>query len=470
MTKNSFYILLFLFITSSKSFSQNNQHINDVDFKNAQKVLKREIKKIIDETGIPSISLTLIKGDSIYWSAAFGYTNVKKKIPATINTIYSTGSNFKFVTATAIMQLAESNKLNIDLPINNYLGKDKIKDLSNKGTPVTIRHLLSHHSGLNGKIEIIPLWERKLPKTLKELASTIESDESPGINFKYCNHCYGLLGLIIEKVSGISFENYIIENILKPLQIKSENPITPTPKMIEELALPYKLDNNQPVPEKQSRFDVYPAGDIYLTTKEMSNFYIAQLNNGVYKGNSILNSESISEMQKPQFKSSYGFGIGTNGKYLSHSGGVPGFSTFFKAKTKAKVGVYIAANAGNTQTSLRIIGDLALRLMNGNKNIKNLPSLAKKDFTEINLEKEILTKYIGKYQLSKKFIINITLENKKIYAQATGQPKIRLFPYNKNNFFIKVIYAQIKFKIQKNKTIGLTLFQGGKEKYGNKIE
>jgi len=471
MIRISFIILFSIFITLNKSFSQVTQNNDNTNFEKTKKILKSEIKKILAETGIPSISLTLIKGDSIYWSDAFGFTNVKKKTPATSTTIYNTGSNFKFVTATAIMQLAESKKLNIDDPINNYLEKYQIEDFSNEGIPVTFRHLLSHHSGLLiDKVEIIPLWERKLPKTLGELASTIKSETSPGINFKYCNKCYGLLGLIIEKVSRMSFQDYIIKNIFKPLQIESKGPVIPTPNMIEELALPYSLKENQPIPVSQLRFDVYPAGDIYLTTQEMAHFYVAQLNNGIYKGQSILNPKSVSEMQKPQFKSTYGLGIKTNTKYLRHSGKVPGFSTYFKAEVATKTGVYIASNTGDAHAALKAIGNLALKLLNGNDKVTSLPSLAKQEFIKIELTKEVLKSYTGKYKLSPKFMIDITLEGRSLYAKATGQPKVKLFPYKKDSFFLKVIYAQVKFNTKKNVPIGLTLVQGENKKYGKKIK
>jgi D-alanyl-D-alanine-carboxypeptidase/D-alanyl-D-alanine-endopeptidase len=467
-------ILLFgLLLITSKSISQVNQSENNFDLEQSKKILTKEINKIIKETGIPSVSLSLIRGDTIIWSEAFGYANVKKKVPATNSTIYSTGSNFKFVTATAIMQLAEAGKLDIDDPINNYLGESTIDDLSSDGTPVTFRHLLSHHSGLTGPIEIIPVWERKLPKTLEKIASEISTEEPPGINFKYCNHCYGLAGLAIEKISGQSFQEYIVQHILEPLQIESKGPVIPTPSMVEELALPYALENNQSVPEYQSRFDVFPAGDIYLTAREMANFLIAQLNEGSFNGQSILNKSSISEMQKPQFESKYGLGTGViiidNKKFLQHTGGVPGFSTFFKAEPASKTGVYIASNAGGVQSILGEIGNLSLKLINGETNIDPLQSFAKKEFKEIQLTEELQKKYIGKYQLAPEFFITVTQEGKRLYGQATGQGKFELFPYEDDKFFLKVVDAQVKFNTENGIIIGLTLFQNGKTD-GKKIE
>ncbi|PIB28857.1 serine hydrolase domain-containing protein [Maribacter sp. 4G9] len=383
MNKILFLLLFSLFLISKNAISQVNQTENSFDLEQTKKRLTQEINKILKETGIPSISLALIKDDAIVWAEAFGYANVKKKLPATSSTIYSTGSNFKFVTATAIMQLAEAGKLDIDNPINDYLGESAINDFSGEGSPVTFRHLLSHHSGLKGPIEIVPIWERKLPKTLKEIALEISAEEPPGLNFKYCNHCYALVGLAIEKITGQTFQEYIIKHILEPLQIDSKGPVVPTPSMVEELALPYNLNNNnKSVPEYQYMFDVFPAGDIYLTAPEMANFYIAQLNQGSFKGQSILNSKSVRMIQKPQFGSDYGLGTGVIKKgniiYLRHTGGVRGMTTYSLLELTSKKGLYIASNAGDIRNILAEIADLSLKLINGETEIDPLPSFAKK--------------------------------------------------------------------------------------------
>ena len=472
---NKYILFLFgILLFSNKSVSQINQTKNQFNIEKTKKILSSEINKILKETGIPSISFSLIKGNSIVWSDAFGYTNVKKQVPATTATIYNTGSNFKFVTATAIMQIAERGMLDIDHPINDYLKELANDEFINNDKPITFRHLLSHHSGLKDvSPESIPVWERKSSKTLKTLTSRLIHKHPAGEKFEYSNSCYALLGFLIEKISGVSYQKYIVKNILKPLEIKSKGPVTPTPEMVEELALPYKLENNRSIPEYQSKLDFFPAGDIYLTPNEMAHFYIAQLNEGVYKGISILNPTSIVELQKRQFGSSYGLGIGVindnNGNYLQHSGGVPGFSTFFVAEKKSKIGVYISANAGSSHETLGVIANLALKLLNGDTNIKPLPSLAKKIYTEIQLSEALLKKYLGKYQIAPNFFIEITKKGKQLFGQATGQGKFKLFAYEKGKFFLKVVDAKVHFHIVDDKVKGLTFFQGRKTK-GIKIE
>jgi D-alanyl-D-alanine-carboxypeptidase/D-alanyl-D-alanine-endopeptidase len=363
------------------------------------------------------------------------------------------------------MQLAEIGKLDIDEPINKYLGESSINDLSSEGSPVTFRHLLSHHSGLKGPTSITRLWDRKLPITLKELASEISAEEAPGINFKYCNHCYALAGLLIEKISKQTFQEYIVEHILQPLKIESEGPLVPTPSMIEELALPYTIIDNRSIPEYQYRYNVFPAGDIYLTSPEMASFLVAQLNQGVFQGQVILNADSVAAMQQAQFRSAYGFGteviIDGDDKFLRHTGSVPGFTSFFKVDLNSKSGIYIASNTNKVRGILEAISNLSLKFLNGDNNIKPLESFARKVFEEIKLSENVLKKYLGIYEFSPDFIVSVTQEGTHLYAQATGQEEFELFPYGKDKFFLKAVYAQVKFNIRNEKVIGLTLFQNG---------
>jgi CubicO group peptidase (beta-lactamase class C family) len=449
-----------IFVTSPISHAEVG-----FDLQKTKKVITKEINKILEDTGIPSISLSLIRNDAIVWSNAFGYANVKKQDPASSSTIYSTGSTFKFITATAIMQLAEAGRLDIDDPVNKFLSESAIDDLSSEGKPVTFRHLLSHHSGLKGPTEITPLWDRKLPKTLAELASEISAEEAPGIHYKYCNHCYALAGLLIEKISKQSFQDYIVEHILKPLNIKSEGPVVPTPNMVEELALPYTLVNNRSIPEAQFRYDVFPAGDIYLTSAEMASFLVAQLNQGIFQGQEILNPESVAAMQEAQFRSTYGLGteviIDGDDKFLRHIGSVPGFTSFYKLDLNSKSGIYIVSNSHRVWDILEAISNLSLKLLNGDDNIEPLVSFARKVFEEIKLSENVLKEYLGVYQFSPTFFVSITQEGTHLYAQATGQKKFELFPYDKDKFFLKVDYAQVKFNIRNEKVIGLTLIQNG---------
>ena len=107
------------------------------DLERTRSVLSALIERTLKETGVPSISIALVRGDSIVWKAAFGYANVRTKARATTETMYNAASTFKAVTATALMQLAEQGKLQLDHPIDRYLGDLTFRGLTNGNRPIT---------------------------------------------------------------------------------------------------------------------------------------------------------------------------------------------------------------------------------------------------------------------------------------------------------------------------------------------
>ena len=121
----------------------------DQELESITAFLREYIRKTLSDTGIPSISIALMKKDRIVWQDAFGYSNATLQVPATPDTVYAVASCFKPVTAMAVMQLIDKGLVELDDPVNKHLGDSSIKDLTDEGKTVTIRHLLSHHFGLS---------------------------------------------------------------------------------------------------------------------------------------------------------------------------------------------------------------------------------------------------------------------------------------------------------------------------------
>ena len=187
-----------------------------VDLNGVTARLETEIHKILEETGIPAISVALVRDGDVVWTGAYGYANVGASVRATTETYFSTGSTFKFVTATAIMQLVEKGDLALDTPLNEFAGPD----LAIEGADdVTFRHMLSHHSGLRGPVATVPLWSREAPRTPLELLEGTTRTGPPGEEYRYCNACYGIMAWVVEKVSNRSYDEYVAESILQPLGI-----------------------------------------------------------------------------------------------------------------------------------------------------------------------------------------------------------------------------------------------------------
>lgn len=399
------------------------------DLAKTKAVLTTVIEKTLAENGIPSMSIALVRGDSIVWTAAFGYSNMYTHARATTETLYSTGSSFKSVTATAVMQLAEQGKLKLSDPINRYLGDDAVQDRLQSEKPVNFVDLLSHWSGLTSGAEIEPIWGRKLPLTLEQRTSKLYSIRAPETKWEYNNDGYAVAGLLVQKISGKDYEKYMVDHVLKPLGVTTPHPVYPTPEMVERMALPYKAGGSlgKPVPEVQVHFDVYPAGDIYLTAEDMARYLGAQIDGGVFNGHRILSDSSVREMHKPRFGGDYGFGFwiihdSTTGHTLIHHGGaIPGQRAFLIGDLDAHVGVYYMTNSDYLPDAAppaeSEVVYAALKLLRGEDYV---PRPERKG---IAVDDKVLNSYVGTYDLGQGSIV-ISRVGRALAIQQNGQPAV----------------------------------------------
>ncbi len=430
------------------------------DSERTQRVLTDLIQRKLDQ-GVASISIALVRGDEIVWTAAFGHANVRMQVPATPETIYVTGSTFKAVTATAILQLAERGLVDLDDPINDHLGEHAVEDLEEQ--PVTLRHLLSHTSGLNPGANTEEVWSRTLPMRLAELPGAVRAVRAPEERYEYNNYGYGIAGYLVERISGQDFEDYIVEHVLAPLGIETPGPVRPTPEMVERLALPYVPSPAGPRPVAQTFFDVYPAGDIYLTAEDMARFLCAHLNGGVFQGARILSAESTTEAHRPQFFD-YALGWGTNPNarnLISHGGGVNGFRTHMLGDLEAKVGVYVMSNSGAVDDLARY----AVALLRG-EDVWVPPKRV-----AVSVEAKVLEAYVGRYELRPELVFTITREEARLFLRSTdGQQRHELLASSPTEFFLTSANADVRFLRNEEGVVDRLLFVQGAEFTAKRIE
>jgi len=415
-------LVVVLVLPRSAAFSQTGRF----DLEKTKTVLTGLIEKTLADNGVPSMSIALVRGDSIVWKAAFGFSNMRTRTPATTETLYSTGSSFKSVTATAVMQLVEQHKIRLDDPINRYLDDSQVQDRLQSEKPVTFTHILSHWSGLKGGAETQPIWSRKLPKTLEAMTSSLYSIRAPETKWEYNNFAYGTAGLLVQKISGVEYEKYMVDHVLKPLGMTTAHPVYPSPEMVERMALPYKAGGSlgKPEPEVQVHFDVYPAGDVYLTAEDMARYLGAQLNGGVFHGNRILSEESVREMHKPRFGGDYGFGFwmvhdsATGHTLIHHGGAIPGQRAFLIGDLDAHVGVYYMTNSDYlpdaTPPAQSEIVYAALKLLRGEEYV---PRPQPKG---IAVDDKVLDSYVGTYDFGEESIV-VSRVGRALAVQQNGE-------------------------------------------------
>ena len=336
-----------------------------------EETIRRELAK-----GTASVSIAVVQGEQIVWTAAYGDANATTGTPATPATIYSTGSTGKSITATAVMQLVEAGEVDLDEPANRYLDGVRIQDRLQADQPVTVRDLLSHTSGLTCEFRTRPVFSRSLPPNLAELTERTYSVRPPGVEYEYCNAAYGIAGYLVEQVSGEEYEEYIVNHVLKPVGATTPAPVRPTAEMAEVMARTYdRGEDGTPQPVRRVFFDVYPAGDLYLTAVDMARYLGAHLNGGAFGGSRILSEASVREMRRPHVprppspdsvERHYGLGFvveeAVDGHtIIAHGGTVFGMNAHLIGDVEARLGVYVMTNSAGHE----VIARRALELFRG---------------------------------------------------------------------------------------------------------
>lgn len=303
-----------------------------------------------------------LKGKIIF-NKAYGFADLEKKEKLTPQHIFRIASHSKTFTATAILQLVEKNKLQLDDCIVKYL--PWLKDHKDKRfQKITIRQLLSHGAGVIRDGLNSDYWQlkRSFP-TREELRKEILEAElvlNPNKQLKYSNYGYSLLGLIIETVSTKSYYEYIIDKIIKPLNLSNTGPdlLDETKdKLVTGYSRPDIKKKRIPIANIKTNA-MSSATGFYSTSKDLSIYY-----NALMPGSGkLLTDESKKEMQKTYWrvknskeKDKYGLGLvvySVKGKeFFGHGGGFPGHATktFYNPKNQIVICVlmnYIDGEAG----------------------------------------------------------------------------------------------------------------------------
>lgn len=166
-------------------------------------------RRQLDESGLPSVALALVDRNGVIFSRGYGYANLESQKPATIETLYETGSIGKSFTALAVLQLKDEGKIELTAPVSDYL--PWFRPPSAYG-PITIHHLLSHTAGLSSGTDFAPD-----PRFEVWAAREYEPAWAPGERFHYSNLAFKMLGLILEHVTGQSYSEIIQRRVLDPL-------------------------------------------------------------------------------------------------------------------------------------------------------------------------------------------------------------------------------------------------------------
>ena len=300
-----------------------------------------------DKSG--QLAFVIVKDDKIFFQKGYGFVDADRKIPVLPDkTVFYAASVGKLFTATAIMQLTEQGKINLDADINQYLKNFQIA--SDFSLPLTTANLLTHTGGLDENLIGALAPNDVKPMTMSEYFTRNKLIRAVpnGRQITYSNLGMGLAGHLVEEVSQKSFDEYVEQNIFAPLQMSQSSFRQPLP--------PELFENLPGTRAKQTPFIILaPAGSLAMTTENMAHFLIAQLNGGKYGENQILKPETLTEMHRQHFSANpkvpgvaYGFfETSANGKRALFHTGDRGHHSLFYLIPDEKIGFYLVANGSD---------------------------------------------------------------------------------------------------------------------------
>lgn len=252
---------------------------------------RKAVREALKQTASTSVSVALVFNGKRVWSQTFGRVTPAGKRPSA-TTKYGVGSVSKVVTAMAVMQLVDDGKISLDAPVVRYLPDFSMK--SPQYRQITVRMLLNHSAGLPGT-DYADVWSNvPIPTYVDRAMAGLANSwlkTTPGAMNVYCNDCFTLAGMVVERVSGMPFQDYVAANILKPLgmshsgyQTSVSAAGTVAPIIDGGKAQPIEITN------------LFASGGLLSTAEDMARLAMVFTNGGTVGGTRILSRSAIDQM------------------------------------------------------------------------------------------------------------------------------------------------------------------------------
>lgn len=335
--------------------------------------LRSRILRLMDKHQCVGLSVVVVKNNEIVYYESFGYnpdySDSTKRKPIKQSDVNYIASISKTFVSTAILQLKERGRLSLDDDVNKYLDFS-LRNPYYPDIPITIRMLMTHRSSLNKMNGAVTFdhFNVFVPEKNKDINKTF-NNYKPGVEYEYCNLGYIILGAIIEKASGVRFDEYVDKNIIKPMGLYGGFNIEKLDSNC--FVRTYKYNNGnfikQPVmymPDKYlsnyvlgfSTPALHPADGMIISSCDLAKFMLMHMNDGMYKnGKRIISKASELEMRKiPDGNKSYGLALAhydyiiKGVDMIGMTGGARGMHTAMYFDPEKKYGFIVFCNGCNS--------------------------------------------------------------------------------------------------------------------------
>lgn len=337
---------------------------------------------------IVGTSVAVARGGRVLVAKGYGYADLENEVPATERTVYRVGSVTKQFTAAGIMLLVESGKISLTDELTRFL-----PDYQVKGHRVTVDQLLTHTSGIKGYTEMPVFWEQsRLDLTHDQMIKMFSAEPfefSPGERYQYNNSAYYLLGVIIEKVSGDSYTDFLKARLLDPVGLSQTYYLDEGP-IVKHRARGYEVRNGQVVNADPLSMKLpYAAGSLGSTVLDLIKWKAALVRGQVVSSDSYQRMILPAPLNDGQ-QTTYGYGLAIGSvegkKKISHGGGINGFRAQLAYYPDDDLTIAVLCNTGSANPE--VLESRVARLFMG---------LPEPDIREVPLRAQQLSRYAGTY-------------------------------------------------------------------------
>ena len=381
------------------------------------------VNEYLRKNQIPGCAVMVRHEGKVVLCQGYGVANLEDGVRVRPETVFQSGSIGKQFTAMAIMILIEDHKLALDDPISKYL------DVPENWSAIQVRHLLTHTSGLGDYPESFSLQRDYTEDELLRMITEQPLSFAPGEKWSYSNLGYVLLGLLIHKVSGEFWGDFLQQRVFVPLGMKQTRVISEA-NIIPNRAAGYVIKNGELKNQQWVSRTVNNTADgsLYFTTQDLTKWDEA------LETRKLLNRTGYEQMWTPvklnnDATAPYGFGwriakTDSGHDVLEHGGAWQGFSTYIVRHPQDRLAVAVLCNRAGASASYiakRVAGFY-------------VPSLAPRIRVAAKLDPEILSSYAGDYRLDDRLTVKIGLAGDRLETTWLGE-KIRLVPESETDFF-----------------------------------
>jgi len=369
----------------------------------AIEALERLISQQMIDKELPALSIALVDDQQTVWTRGFGFADPDGRVPVTDETVYRVGSVSKLFTDIAILQLVEQDKLELDAPVSRYL--PEFRPRNPFGTPITLRQLMAHRSGLVREPPVGSYFDPGEPTLARTIGSLNDTTlvYAPGARTKYSNAGIAAVGYVLERVQGKPFAHALKQAVLDPLGMERSS-FEPTPEIRKLLAKAQMWTvDGRTFQAPTFELGIAPAGSLYSTVTDLGRYLSALFAGGQGANGPLLQAATLEQMWTPQFaepegKTRYGIGFRLSDvdghRSVGHDGAIYGFATSLRALPDDKLGVVVVTtrDAANAVTD-RLAG-YALRAMLAVRQSRPVPPLEVTSPAASELAKRIAGRYM----------------------------------------------------------------------------